>query len=447
MKIIYKTLILCSAFFAATSSYARCDRSTNSPLTTVNSAATPIELGNLTLSSPYLQPVGSILGHTVVATPTLSNATATTPLWTCDKADLANIYFLVATKGNEPWGGHIDIGGTDGLSDVYATWWSYIGVKQQMRDVVLTRYWKKLNIETYGERSNGKIDIRLMDIPPLEATLYRVSANVPSPPRTSACIAQQIAKGSYKSGYTTTGAGPYACNQPSAYIQLSGESSVTFGFARDQLGADSNVSINFLAAYNGFGYGFYNSGSTVSTTATCVARNATPVVDLGSVLAKDIPLSSMSPIRKNFNVEIECSNSAVSGISSNQVAIGFQPSAAANANAETLQLVYDNGAAGFLVSDNYFDSSYAKGVGIRLKNPDTNLQMRFLNQSPYTPNGTSGQTNGWYPVLEGNPTIIKQESGYTTYLKQYEASLSKLPNKAVTPGIIKATATVIVKVQ
>ena len=446
MKPIYKALMLVGISLAASTSYARCILGSPRITDTTDTGATGINYGTINVASPYLQPAGSVIAHTVIQSPTLPNATnPDQALWTCDKADLPDIYFMVATNGDEPWGGHIDIGGPDGLSDVYATWWQYVGVKHQMRDVVFTRYWKRLDIETYGERADGRIDIRIRDIPPLEVTLYRVSSTVPTSPRGSFCgYNGQIVRGNYRGGYRQGSNTAYVCNQPSAYVQLGGNSNVAFGFNHDVLGSDSNANYLFWGAWNGFGYGFYNSTTNLTQAETCVARNATPIVNFGTVAAPD--LNRGIPARANLNVEIECSNTAVSGVNADQVAIGFLPSNAALANAQTLGVLNANGSSDYLVADDYFADNSAKGVGIQLRNPSTNTEMKFLGASASSSTG-GGQAVGWYPALEGSPTVIGSITGYTKYSQHYEAALRKLPNTDIKSGTVKATATVLVKVQ
>jgi type 1 fimbria pilin len=441
MKLFNKSLVLLGALFSASTSYAVCSLSYPLIADTTEYGATPIQFGTLNLASAYLQPVGTILGNTVIPSPVLRNATSPEQaIWTCDKADLPNIFFLVATNGDEPWGGYIDIGGPDGLTDVYATWWKYVGIKLQMNDVVFTRYWQKLNIPSYGERADGKIDIRVKDIPPLEVTLYRVSS-APVRPRPSVCY-DQATNGSYNGGYI--GNVPAVCNQPSGYLQLAGNGQSTFTFYYDAVGTDSNSNWLFYGVYNGFGYGFFPSSTRLSTADTCVVRNATPIVNFGSIPAPDLNREMVATA--TLNVEVECSNTAVSGVDTDQVAIGFLPSTAALNNAQTLGLLSSNGSSEYLVSDDYNNDMSAKGVGIQIRNSRSGTNMRFLSASaPYAIGGGNGI--GWYPVLEGSPDKISSITGYTTYSQQYDAILKKLPNQSIKAGQVKATATVIVKVQ
>lgn len=173
------------------------------------------------------------------------------------------------------------------------------------------------------------------------------------------------------------------------------------------------------------------------------STKCTPTVNFPAIAATQLRNGATS--EANFNVEIECSNTASSGTASNQVAIGFQPSSASYANAQKLNLINANGSSEYLVSDDYTNPQSAKGVGVKIQNSSTGTNMLFLNQYAISGGGASA---GWYPVLEGNPSPTgSQQAGYTSYLQQYRAVLAKIPTLDPIPGKVKATATVVVKVQ
>ncbi|EIM9340187.1 adhesin, partial [Escherichia coli] len=147
-----------------------------------------IEFGKINMTDTYFAPAGSLLATTVVPPTnyTSGGATGSSVLWECDATDLPNIYFLVATNGDDRVGGFYDAGGPDGLSDVYATWFAFVGLKQTMAGVTLGRYWKKVPITSYATQGT-KIQIRLQDIPPLHAELYRISTLPDTSATTSWC--------------------------------------------------------------------------------------------------------------------------------------------------------------------------------------------------------------------------------------------------------------------
>ncbi len=423
---------LCMIFFTV-HTHARCTR-TSIP-NAADGASALINVGKLNVTSDYLQPAGSLLGQTIVPSSLYiyGGAKPESVLWTCDEADLPNIYFLVATNGDDRVGGFYELGTADGVPGAYATMWRYVAVKLSMSGVVFDRLWKRLDITSYEKTSAGKINIRLMDIPPLEVSFFKVS-QIP---------ANQAASNWCGIG-TLPLTGSYTCTQPSGYIQLAGTDNVTFGFAHDNIGDDSAYNFRFWGAYNGFGYRIAST-SSLGNAATCVARSATPTVNFNSI--SSAALLNGSSTEANFNVQVECSDSAISGTASNQTAIGFQPSSGAFKAAQNLGLVLSNGAVQYLVSDDYgTDTNLAEGVGISLRNAGNGKNMIFLNQFGLVLGG--GEAAGWYPVLDGTPSKIgSEQTGYNSYLQTYTAILKTLPGQMVKPGKVKATATVVVKVQ
>ena len=421
--------VLCTALCLASTAQASCS---SSKLTrTGNEYAATISFAKLNLSSDYLQPAGTLLGSRIVA-PTahqLMGANARSILWSCDEADLGSIYFLVATNGDDRLAGYWEVGAADGLSHVYATWWEYIGLKQSMAGVDITRFWKKVPITSF-ERNNRKINIRLMDLPPLEASLYKISSLPPI-------------IGSNSNACNRMGSsGLYDCQQPNSYLQLSGDANVGFDFAHDYVGEDSSLQHRFMSDNNGFAYGLHHTGP-LTRTETCVARNATPLIQFPTMSA--LHLQQGESAQADFSVTIECSDQVHSGTDSGQTAIAFEISNNAYAVAQNLGLLQANGAVNYLLSDQYqSNSDLAQGVGIRLKNAISGKQILFTH--PATGLG-GGESLGWYPVLEGASRVGRLQSGYSSYLQNYTAILEALPGLNVTPGKIKATATVVVKVQ
>ena len=428
IRIQFKILILLG-FFLSIFAHANCTKVGNFLATDGTTA--PIVFGKVNLTSLYLQPVGSLMGSAVVppTSYTYGGANASTVFWECDLTDLPNIQFLVATNGDDRVGGYWDLGGLyDGLPSVYATYYKYVGLKQTMDGVVLTRYWKSLPVKNY-QTVGSKIRIRLQDIPSLYAELYRVSR-----------LAPQSGSGS---AYCGTGidnqitVGSYTCIQPNAYIQLKGP-----GLTSDNVGEDSNTNYRFWGVNNGIGYGM-RTGNSLANQPTCVARNATPIVFFNTI--NTLALGANQSVQENFNVSIECSNQVTSGTASNQTAIGIQTSNGAFAAAQQLGLVNAQNGVTALLSDNYTDAQSAKGVGIFLKNTNTGTDMNFVGQPGLAGGGTAA---GWYPVLSGAQTGASTESGYTHYLHNFTAILKKLPGtEPIKAGKVNSTAYVLVKVQ
>ena len=395
-----------------------------------------IPFGKINLTDTYFAPVGSLLGSVTVPSTnyTYGGVTGSTVLWECDESDLPNIYFLVATNGDDRVGGNVDIGGPDGLQNVYATWFAYVGIRQTMSGVAITHIWQKIPITSY-ETSGTKIQIRLQDIPPLQAELYRVSS-LPSAGIASFCAG--IA-------YASTAGTLYSCTEPNAYIQLAGDDNVSFSFGHDKPGDDCATKYNFWGSDNGFGYGMRTANKLYSNP-TCVARSVTPYVMFPTQTVND--MEAGQEVRGNFSVRIECSDSATSGVSDQQTALGIQVSEGAYNAASTLGLVNNSGGVSTLVSDNYFDENMAKGVGITIANSsDPGTSLTLVGQPGIATLTPGGSAAGWYPVLQGATKEGATVSGYSMYSYNFIATLKKLNGQTVTPGKVHATAYVLVKMQ
>jgi type 1 fimbria pilin len=429
MKKLWVTVLFILSIFYSSQVFATCARTGVSQTEDGRSAL--INFGTVNLASAYLEPVGTLLASTVVPPTnyTYGGANADSVLWVCDTADLPNIQFLVATNGDDRVGGYWDLGAADGMPNVYATYFQYVGLRQSMAGVTITRFWQAIPVTSYAV-VKGKINIRLKDIPPLYAELYRLSQ-----------LAPQRGSGSYYCGSGASGqisSGSYSCTQPNAYIQLHGP-----GIRGDQPGEDSNDHHQFWGVDNGFGYGM--RGNTLRSIATCVARSATPLVSFNTIGISD--LNNNLGRQANFNVAIECNNTVTSGVNTGQTAIGFQVSAGALSAAQNLGLVNNTSGVSALLSDHYGRDGIAKGVGIYLSNANTRENMIFVGAQ----NANSGAASGWYPVLSGvnGQGIASSQAGYTHYTHTFTATLKKLEgvDEKVEPGQVKSTAYVLVRVQ
>jgi hypothetical protein len=394
--------------------------------------------GNVELASTYLQPVGTLLAETTTLASTRGGWNPETVLWTCTPADLPNIYFLVATNGDDRVGGYWEIGNghgsaiNDGMPGVYATFFQYVGIRQTMAGVLLSRYWQKVPVTNY-EISGNNLLIKTKHIPPLTSELYRVSSLPPSSGSGSAKCGTNNTSG-------MTSAGSYTCVEPNAYIQLSGSSS-SIPFGHDAIGSDSNTSYAFWWANNGFPYGM-RMASTLIHNNTCVARSATPVVTFPIISVE--ALNQGDTRQADFTVQLECDSANVaSGTNPGQTAMGIQVSQTAYQAARSLDLVNNYNGISHLVSDNYgSDSSLATGVGITLSNQGNNMNLLGW---PLQTGG--GPTMGWYPALQNANDSGSSAVGYTSYTQTITATLTKLPGLTPTGGRINATAYVMVRVQ
>jgi len=445
MNLYRKLLCFSLGFMVVSPAFALCTKP--APTNVADSNATPINIPNFNISNAHLQPYGAVLGSTVVPS-TLTPLTALkadTVIWECDETDLPNIYFLVATNGDSTFNGFHQVGLEEGLEDVYTTFWLNVGVRHTMAGVNVSRYYRSVPISSY-KQVGSKIQIRLMDVPPVEVTLFKVSKviNRLDGGLTALCEYQAIS-GTYKSGVVPHTSTRFFCNQPSIYVQLAGNSDAKFLlYTPDKIGEDSSRRFNFWGANYGFAYGFYNSSTVATNSPACVARSVTPTVNFQPISA--VALRNGAKTETDFNVELECDSVGVqSGTAAGNFAIGFQPSMGAYDAAQSLNLLNANGSARYLVSDNYnSEDLLAKGVGIQLKNPSTQTAMHFLNKTAAAGGGSAA---AWYPVLEGTPTNLGSVNGFTKFLQKYTAILTALPGQEVVPGKVKATATVVVKIQ
>jgi hypothetical protein len=97
-------------------------------------------------------------------------------VWECDVADLPNIQFLVATNGDDRVG-ILGFGRPRWNAKCLCNFFRYVGIKQTMDGVVLTKFWQPLPVRNYVTVGN-KIQIRLQDIPILSAELYQLARSL-----------------------------------------------------------------------------------------------------------------------------------------------------------------------------------------------------------------------------------------------------------------------------
>lgn len=423
-QLVFKGLLLVWLSSCALDIQAMC--STSKIAQTDDSRSVPIVFGTINMTSVYLQPVGSVLGRAVVSATDYNYAGArgNSALWECDAADLEQLQFLVATNGDDRVGGYWDLGAQDGMSNVYATYFRYVGIKQRMGTVTLSRYWQALPVNKYTKVGN-KIQIRLQDLPTLYAELYRIS-QVPANAISNYC-------GSGESGTITIGS--YSCMQPNAYIQLSGP-----GLIADHPGQDSAFHSVFWSVDNGLAFGM--RGNQLKSEATCMARNITPSVVFSSITAD--ALNQGQPLEAHFNVSIECLDQSASRTESQRMVIGIQVSEGAYRAARNLGLVNAENGVRALLSDDYGAEGIAQGVAIFLSNGLTGEDMMFVGQSNLSGHGTDA---GWYPVSNAALVNTSGDTGTQHYLQNYTAILKRMDHKTVVAGKVSATAYVIVKLQ
>jgi len=402
---------------------------------TEDDRAAKIPFGRLNISHPAFHPDGTLLASITVPSTqyTFGGAHAGSVLWICDQADVENrrVYFMVSTNGDSRFGGEFEIGGEG--SGIYGTWFDHIGLKQTMAGVTLTRRWQKVPLQSSPPVVNGRVHIRLMDIPPLQADFYWVEQHVPA--------SHWYNCGRYPNKKLNSVNGvAYTCNQPASYIQLVGP-----GIAHDEVGEDHrDHHWKFWGADNGFGYTLWRGG-TLSANPTCVVHSATPHVQFATANVQE--LREGGEVAAPFSVVVDCENGAMSGSGSGETAIGLQVSEGAFTAAQSAGLVRDGGVE-FLLSDRYTtDSSMAQGVGIALYDADGHPR-RFVGWPGTVGTGhPRGPLAGWHPVLWGAKLIGHASPDNPLMQLDFTAKLQQLPGQTATPGKVKATAHVLVRVQ
>lgn len=416
-------LLLCGAVAWPQAARAHC-WVVNNGVPDGNSAQ--IKFGNVNLASTYLQPVHTLLGTATANASGVTGWNEETVIWRCLKSDADSLYLLVATNGDDRVGGYwFD---QDDGRYIFATQFRYVGIRQTMAGVEVTRFYSKVPLNGYDVAGN-LIEIKAKHIPPLVAELYRISWLPPesgAPGCWCGC-----------SNGSLIAQGNYWCNQPNVYVQLVGP-----GIGHDSVGEDSARRFVFWGAGNGVAYGMRNA-ATLTQNNTCVARNVTPVVEFPIISIKE--LDDGGTRQASFTIQMECNDSAVaSGTSTGQTALGIQASPGAYNSAKKLGLVNASNGVSYLLSDNYgSDASVATGVGIALGNGGTG-NMNLLGW-PLAAGG--GANAGWYPVLQGASAGGSQAAGYRDYSQTITATLTRLPGLTPTPGRVYATAYIMVKVQ
>jgi len=418
---------------------ALCNRTENLYVHTSEAAIIKLRFGHINLTDSELQPYGTVLASVVSPATeyTYNSPTPDTVLWECDKADLDHIRFLVANNADEVYGGWHEIGQADDLDDVYATAFDEVGLQLRMDGVTLSQYWKPVDLKSYIEfsgKSPGKegmtdrIAIRLSDVPAMEATLYKVRTKI-----SEIFPTNNVYPGCVLPSERIT----YGCLEPNGYIQLDGP-----GIPHDEAGEWARLHYDFYGPSNGLVWGMFKSLS-LSRQPTCVVRSATPHVRFAPVTVQQ--LQAGGEVEAPFEVEVDCNGSAakVSGTIEGKTAIGVQVSQGAFAAAQDLDLVNADNGLEYLLSDQYWAEGMARGVGITLHN-ERGVQRLFVGQPGMAGGGANA---GWYSALQGAIQVKNLPSGIRRHRLDFTAKLVRLPEHELTPGKVRATAHVLVRVQ
>jgi len=441
---LYRVLWLCISLFMVHTSHASCKRTENLYVHTSDIAIIKLRFGHINLTDSVLQPYGTVLASIVSPATDYAykNAQPDTVLWECDKEDVDKIQFLVANNADEVYGGWHEIGQADHLENVYATAFDNVGLHLSMDGVALSQYWQPVPVKTYHEfrgknpitgKLTDRIAIRLRDVPDMEARLYKVQTKI-----STIFPLNHVYPGCNLRSSRIT----YICLEPNGYIQLDGP-----GILHDYAGEWARYHYLFYGANNGLVWGMYKSFS-FSNEPTCVIKSTTAHVRFAPISVQQ--LQDGGETSAKFSVEVDCNDDPkISGTVDNKTAIGVQVSTGAFEGAQKLRLVNQDNGVEYLLSDQYGkDSSLAKGVGIRLYN-ERDHQRWFVGQPGSVGAGhPQGASAGWYSILQGATPVGDVSSGSRRHRLDFTARLVKLPKaQEITPGKVRATAHVLVKVQ
>ncbi|BEO69135.1 hypothetical protein SMQE31_46430 (plasmid) [Serratia marcescens] len=386
-----------------------------------------LNLGNVGLMDLKYQPSGTVLARSVFRlVPSINNSDPERVLYECDISDKNSIYEVFSTNGDSNVGGAWNMG-----DNYFQTYFPFTALKlvHLRSGKPFTRTWQRVPLTEY-DVSGDKIIIKGKHFSAISAELIRIS-KVNRNPASNVFGCLSAALDNYS--------GPYNCNQPNGYVTFMGP-----GIDVPEAGSDS------WSHYESWGTGRYMAfGMNTAPIATmtqnlsqgCRVDNYT-----SNVLFPPISIASLSQgqsVNVPLTVVLECSTgaSAISGISSGQISLGFQASYLSWQQAQQLGLTGSNGTSKYLVSDHYnADSTLAKGVGIQI-NTSSDSQVSFLGWSNFSGNA------GWKPVLEDAQLISMTDGGTNMYQRNFTARLVKLPGKEISAGRIDATAYLLIRLQ
>jgi fimbrial protein len=444
--LIWLALVIMLCFWTGTAQ-ARCYRGPDHVDRGGDSNQGSMGFGTLNLMSAYLQPPGTIIASNVVS-PSIAfsgaqAATAESVLYYCDTAaDAAQVKLLVATNGDEPVGGKLEVPGYPGT---YYTFYKYIGARITVVDTgqVVRRNWAEVPISIHYNAEKSRNEVKMGAVSDVRVDLIRIDSEIPS------------FSGGWGPDYQIA-TGAYTTNQPLFYYAFDMPN-----YPGPSAGADSNSDIRGWAV-EWLAFGMYkNPQAYLYNNASCVIRNHTPMVVFPTVNTADVEAGQT--VNAELRVDVECDNGVatggLSGTGGGQTAFGFQVSPQAYKAAQSIPgLVTSAGGVEYLLSEGYgTDPAVAKGVGIRLRHGATGADMRFIgwqgNCGGSSPglcgaNTTGGgSAAGWFPVLDG--ASGGQATGNQTRLYEQHviATLERIPGQTVTPGRIRAQVQVLVRVQ
>lgn len=393
--------------------------------------------GNLGLPSVIdiadssFQPYGTLLASSAVPFSTYGQPggyNSETVFARCQAADA--VYEMYSTNADNQYSGWYpdgdSLGNTLGLQSAYRTAWPNVLLRltNLSTGLFITYTWQERPLTGLDVDSRGYVLIKAKNLSAVRAELF-------SAPSESTAY--------YSS---TTKSQLYGYSQPAAYIALKGP-----GLSYPDVGKPHSG-----GNWSGW-YGYYPgaislyNNVTLKRYQTCSVINVTPVVSFSTITVAE--LNAGAKRTQPFNIQFNCQTGAtVNSVAANSAAMGIKASAGSVAAAQTLGLANSSGGLNYLVSDRYGQPGMAGGVGIRIFR--NNAPINLLANENSAGGAASANAQGWYPAVGPASQLLSTSGGINRYSETFSASLEKLSigtQPPVTPGKVKATAQLVIRVQ
>ncbi|WP_211233735.1 fimbrial protein [Comamonas composti] len=340
------------------------------------------------------------------------------------------VYEMFSTNGDDLYSGYYNggdaMGTALGLPAAYRTAWANVLLRLThiATGEYITHVWKERRLTGLDLDSRGFQLVKAKNLSAVRSELYSapLEPGVSFPYRPS------------------TQSQMYLRAQPAAYIAIKGP-----GLPYPNVGqphASGNWG-GFYARWPG-AIGLYRS-VTLKRFPTCAVLMVTPQVIFAPITQAE--LNSGGSTSMSFEVLFKCQAGAQSSTAPGATALGVLVSAGARAASSALALANASGGLAYLVSDNYGQSGMAGGVGIRILRNRVPMNLLVEESSAAGVNATDA---GWYPVIGPASQYQGGAGGASIFSEMFEARLEKLRvgvQPAVTPGRVRATAQIVIRVQ
>ena len=413
MKVLKRTLLFL-LLIVSTSSYGNCVKvgtwagahDTNSGLLSFDSIV-------INVAGDIIQPNGTLLTSAYSLPAQYGQRAGYNPedvLFRCAPSDEDQIFEVFSTNGDSAYAGMTDISGvTAGVTGVYRTVFRNIGAKiiHLASGLPFLKNWQERKLINLDKDANGNILVKVKNFSPISVELY---------------------KSNDTGGAWLTGS--YTYSQPNGYATIRGPG------MNEGLIAGTNSQFIY---YGFYGYwpiaiGLLNN-ITVRRVPACVFRMVTPYVLFPTISVEQI--NNGEQVERDFTVSYDCEKTYSPGTVMNQVAIGLKPTSMANVIAGSSDPSFKT----HLVDYEYLSQPEvaAQGVGIRIVRNGSTMNLLYDEN-----NFGGGENAGWYSATGS----FSDTSDLRQVTETWTAVLEALPSGAqVTPGRVKATAKIIIRVQ